>query len=302
MDRARRQTIKGILLVNVATCAWATNLMIGRSLRGQIGPITLTAARFMIAALVFGLILMRKSPEERRPGKDTPMLLVMALTGVVLFAPTLYFGLVFTTAMNATMINGVAPIITAALAAWFLHEAFSLKQLLGSILALGGVAFILFGNNAEARNSISLNEGDLLVVLAVVFWSMYSVALRRVVLRRSPLSATGLSIFMGLPVLIAMAVLECMNNPVAWSIRLVALVVYVGLVPAALGFICWSAGVKLLGAGGAMVFYNTMPLYGALFAFMLLGETLAPAQLIGGALILGGGLIAALNKKAKTLE
>lgn len=297
MNPARRQTIKGILLVNVATCAWATNLMIGRSLRGQIGPVTLTAARFLIAALVFAALLIRKGPEERRPGKDIPMLLVMALTGVVLFAPTLYYGLVFTTAMNATLINGIAPIITAALAAWFLHEAFSLKQLLGSMLALGGVAFILFGNSAEARDSFALNEGDLLVVLAVVFWSMYSVALRRVVLRRSPLSATGLSIFMGLPVLIALAVLECIANPVVWSIRLIALVVYVGLIPAALGFICWSAGVKLLGAGGAMVFYNTMPLYGALFAFMLLGETLGPAQLLGGALILGGGLIAALSKQ-----
>lgn len=296
MNPARQDTIKGILLVNVATCAWATNLMIGRSLRAQIGPVTLTAARFVIAAIVFAGILARKSPEERRPGKDTPMLLVMALTGVVLFAPTLYLGLVYTTAMNATMINGIAPIITAALAAWFLHEAFSLRQLVGSVLALVGVSIILFGLKPEERITVGLNVGDVLVVLAVVFWSMYSVALRRVVMRRSPLSATALSVFMGLPVLVVLAALECIASPVTLSVRLVALVVYVGLVPAALGFICWSAGVKHLGAGGAMVFYNTMPLYGALFAFLLLGESLGPTQMLGGALILGGGLIAALGK------
>ena len=58
----------------------------------------------------------------------------------------------------------------------------------------------------------------------------------------------------------------------------------------ALGFFSWNAGIKYLGAGGAMVFYNTLPLYGALFGFLFLGETLGPAHL-------AGGLVAALRKK-----
>lgn len=50
-----------------------------------------------------------------------------------------------------------------------------------------------------------------------------------------------------------------------------------------------------LGAVSAMVFYNTLPQYGALFGVLLLGETLGPAHLAGGTLILSGGLFAALS-------
>ena len=297
MTSEAKQRLKGIVLVNVATCAWATNIMIGRLVRDQIGPLTLTAARYVVASIVFAFVLRARPVQERRLGKDWLMLGAMALTGVVLFAPTLYFGLSYTQAINGTLINGIGPLLTAAFAAWLLREPFSGRQLLGAVLALGGVAVLLFGSASGSSKALSLNVGDLLIVLAVTFWALYSVATRRVVRDRSPVSATALSMFLGLPVLLVLAILEYRVHPAAWTPRLVGLVVYVGLVPAALGFLCWNAGVKLLGAGGAMVFYNTLPLYGALFGFMLLGETLGLAHLAGGALILGGGLVAAISKR-----
>jgi len=292
-----KRRLEGIALVNVATCAWATNIMIGRMVRDQIGPLTLTAARYVVASIVFAIVLRGRPAEERRIGKDGLLLGAMALTGVVLFAPTLYFGLARTQAINGTLINGVGPLLTAAFAAWLLREPFSGRQLGGSVLALGGVAVLLFGTASGSGQALSLNAGDLLILLAVTFWALYSVATRRAVRDRSPVSATALSMFIGLPVLLVLAFLEYRSQPAAWSPRLIGLVVYVGLVPAALGFLCWNAGVKLLGAGGAMVFYNTLPLYGALFGFLLLGETLGLPHLAGGALILGGGIVAALRKK-----
>jgi len=298
------QTIKGIILVNISTCAWATNMIIGRYLRTQIGPITLTAARYAVASLVFALLLSRRSAEERRPGADTKLLALMALTGVILFAPALYFGLRFTTAINGTLINGLGPLLTAGFAAWLIHEPFLGRQIVGSLAALAGVAVLLLGSGpvavgtavgASAAKAI-VNPGDLLIVLAVLFWALYSVAVRKVVKHRSPVSATGLSMFMGLPVLVVAAVIECLSVPVLWSPALAGIIVYLGVVPAAIGFLSWNAGIKYLGAGGAMVFYNTLPVYGALFGFLFLGETLGPAHLAGGALILAGGLVSAISR------
>ncbi len=288
------QTVKGIILVNISTCAWATNMIIGRYLRTQIGPITLTAARYAVASLVFALLLSRRSAEERRPGADTRLLAVMALTGVVLFAPALYFGLRFTTAINGTLINGLGPLLTAGFAAWLIHEPFLGRQIIGSVAALVGVAVLLLGGGPVAAGATIVNPGDLLIVLAVLFWALYSVAVRKVVKHRSPVSATGLSMFMGLPVLVVAAVIECMSVPVLWSPALIGIIVYLGVVPAAIGFLSWNAGIKYLGAGGAMVFYNTLPLYGALFGFLFLGETLGPAHVAGGVLILAGGLVSAM--------
>ena len=49
--------LRGVALVNLATFSWATNMVLGRWLRDDIGPITLAAARFLIASLCFMLLL-----------------------------------------------------------------------------------------------------------------------------------------------------------------------------------------------------------------------------------------------------
>lgn len=296
MRKSTRDTMAGIILVNIATCAWATNMIIGRYLRTQIGPITLTAARYAVASAVFALLLSRRPAEERRFGTDLKLLALMALTGVILFAPALYFGLRFTTAINGTLINGLGPLLTAGFAAWLIHEPFLGRQIVGSVAALAGVAVLLLGGGSAGSGAPLVNPGDLLIVLAVLFWALYSVAVRKVVKHRSPVSATGLSMFLGLPVLVVAAVVESLSVPVLWSPALIGIIVYLGVVPAAIGFLSWNAGIKYLGAGGAMVFYNTLPLYGALFGFLFLGETLGPAHLAGGALILAGGLISAISR------
>ncbi len=294
MRKPSLDTLKGIAFVNVATCAWATNIIIGRYLRGQIGPLTLTAARYVVASIVFAFLLRARPDSERKAGTDLRMLIVMALTGVVAFAPLLYFGLRFTTAVNGTLMNGLGPLMTGAFAALFIKEPFTGRQIFGSVAALAGVVVLLSGGFA-ASGLYSVNPGDLLILVAVIMWALYSVAVRKVVRNRSPLSATALSIFLGLPLLVVAAVVESIIAPAQWSLGLAGIIVYLGMVPAALGFFSWNAGIKYLGAGGAMVFYNTLPLYGALFGFLFLGETLGAVHLAGGALILGGGLFAAIK-------
>jgi drug/metabolite transporter (DMT)-like permease len=291
----KSETLKGIFLVNIATLSWSTNVILGRYVRAEIGPLTLTAARSLTAALVFALLMGRLPAAERRPGKDWPLLAAMALTGIIVFAPLLYFGLKFTTAVNGTLINGLGPLVTAVFAAWIIKEPFTGRQVAGSLLALAGVVVLISGASPAFFQTAKANPGDLIIIFAVSFWSLYSVAGRRVMRNRSPLSATALSLFMGLPVLLGAAFIETRFIPVAASPKLFLIILYLGLVPATLGFFSWNIGVKKLGAGGAMVFYNTLPLYGAVLGVLFLGETVGLPHLAGGALIIGGGLVSAVR-------
>ena len=104
--------VLSILLVNVATFTWATNIVLGRWLRDDIGPLTISAGRYIIASLIFWMLLQRQPAEERHLGEDRWWLVGMALTGVVIFPPMLYLGLRFTTAANATLMIGLAPLTT----------------------------------------------------------------------------------------------------------------------------------------------------------------------------------------------
>jgi len=294
--RRRQEQMVGIGLVNLATLTWATNMALGRWLRDQIGPLTLAAARFFVASLLLAALLQRRPPEERRLWRDRWLLLGMALSGVAVFAPILYLGLRFTTAVNATLVNGLGPLITGLLAALLIREPMSKRQVTGAIVGLAGVIGLISGGSLAFWQAVQGNVGDLIVLGAVALWGLYSVLGRQVMRHRSALSATAFSAFLGLPLLLLAAAWEIQSFPVVARPQLVLAVLYIGIAPGVIGFLSWNAGVRRLGSSGAMVFYNTLPLYGALLGYLFLGESIGPAHLLGGALIIGGGLWAAWGR------
>lgn len=293
MNHDQWRQLVGIVCVNLATLAWASNMVIGRLLREAIGPIALSSGRFLIAALFFAALLRLRPTSQRRPGRDFWLLAAMAVTGVVAFSPLLYLGLHYTTVANGTIINGLAPLLTGLLATWLLKEPMSGRQIGGAAAALAGVVFLITGDAGLPVTAGWLNIGDLFILAAVAFWGLYSVLGSKVMRNRSSVSATALSTFIGLPLLLAILPWELQAAPVKVDATLLMWLSYLGLVPAALGFYAWNAGVARLGPSGAMVFYNTLPLYGALLGSLFLHEPVGMHHLLGGLLIVGGGLWAA---------
>ena len=287
--------LRGIALVNLATLTWATNMVLGRSLRDDVGPLTLAAARFLIASALFAVVLQQRPPVERQLGRDRRHLLAMACS-VVIFAPMLYLGLRHTPAVNATLINGFGPLITGVLASLLIREPMSKRQVTGAIIGLTGVIILISRGSLDAWESVRGNVGDLIVLGAVSVWGFYSVLGRRVMRQRSALSATAFSTFFGLPILLLAAAWELQTFPVRVRPELILAVLYIGVAPTVIGFLAWNSGVRRLGPSGAMVFYNTLPLYGAVLGLIFLGETIGPTHILGGLLIIGGGLWAARGR------
>jgi len=293
MERKTRNHLIGIVYVNFATLAWASNMVVGRMLKDSIGPITLASSRFIVASVIFSILLRYQSPENRRIGRDFRLLAGMAATGVVLFSPVLYLGLHYTSAVNSTLINGIGPLMTGAMAAVFLRQPMSRRQMSGAVVGFAGVVYLISGGSASFWQTAQFNIGDLIVLLSVAFWGLYSVMGSRVMQHRSAVSTTALSTMMGLPVLLLLSFGEMRLIPVVFDFNMLLSILYLGIIPAAGGFYAWNAGVARLGPGGAMVFYNMLPLYGALLGVTLLGEPLGLPHIIGGMLIIGGSIWAA---------
>jgi len=294
-----KNRLLGIALVNMATLAWASNAVLGRWLRADIGPLTLTALRFTVATTFFGLMLRRRPPEERRYGKDRWWILAMGLAGVVGFSPLLYLGLRYSTAVNSSLIQGFSPLITALIAGLIIQEPVTRRQTMGAVLGLIGVVGLISGGSLTFLLRLEFNPGDLILVASAVVWAFYSVFGRRVMRNRSPLSAVALSNFLCLPILAVAAVVELQYLPLNLRPATMAAIAHICIVPTLIGYWSWNRSVHLLGAGGAMVFYNTLPLYGVVLGASLLGEPLGWTHLVFGGLILGGGLWATLAGLAR---
>ena len=76
----------------------------------------------------------------------------------------------------------------------------------------------------------------------------------------------------------------------------IAAIIHICIVPTIIGYWSWNRAVTILGAGGAMVFYNTLPLYGVILGVVLLKEPLQATHVIFGGLILGGAIWATLGR------
>ena len=112
---------------------------------------------------------------------------------------------------------------------------------------------------------------------------------------RSPVAATALSIFLILPLLMVATAFELHYIPLNLRVETIAAIAHICIIPTIVGYWCWNGSVRSLGAGGAMVFFNTLPLYGVILGATLLNESLSVVHLIFGGLILGGGLWATLG-------
>jgi drug/metabolite transporter (DMT)-like permease len=289
----RSERLAGIALVNLATFCWATNIVLGRSLRFDVGPLTLAALRFVVGSALYAALLQREAPEQRRPGTDWPLLLAMGIAGVAMFAPLQYLGLRYTTAANAALLQALAPLITGLLAALLIGERMSRYQVIAAVVSLLGVLVLISGGSLAFWRTIESSIGDLIILVAVSLWALYTVISRRVTAKRPVLSATGLSTWFGVPFLLVAMIWEWQTRAMQITPGLVLAILYIGVSPTVIGFLSWNGGVRRLGPSGAMVFYNTLPLYGGLLAYLFLGEEIGWAHLAGGAMIIGAGIWAA---------
>ena len=111
--------------------------------------------------------------------ENWPAVIVMAITGVACFNTLVYIGVYYTTSINASLMNSSTPIIIYILSFIFLKERLSKFQLIGTALSLSGVMFILSKGSLETLLSFSFNKGDLIVLIAVFCWGVYSLLVKQ---------------------------------------------------------------------------------------------------------------------------
>jgi drug/metabolite transporter (DMT)-like permease len=289
------------LLVNIATLFWASNIALGRALRDQIGPATLTAARFSVAALLFYLLLRLRHSEQLtapRGRREWLLLLGMGLLGILAYPTLLYLALRFTTATNVALINGTAPLVTTFLAALVLKEQFKRSLVIGALISLFGVGLVISNASLVTLRSLQFNRGEVIVFIIVFFWGMYSILARILTRQRSSLYITAFSTWLALPLLLGLAAFEWRSNPPTLTPLLILAVIYIGIFPSVIAFLSWNEGVRLAGPNQAMAFYNMLVVYGTFLGLLFLGEALTWLNVIGGLLVIGGGLLSALGERS----
>lgn len=285
---SRASAILSLLLVMLF---WGSTFVVTKAAIAEIPPLLLATLRFVVASAILVPLAQARGGLALLP-RPLPLgtLALMGLSGVTLFYVGFNLALANTTASAAALIQGATPAATAILAALFLGERLRRIQSVGIAVSILGVALIvLVGGGGAAPNPLL---GDLLMLLAVVAWSVYTILGKRLA-RVDPLATTAYSSLLGTLFLLPFGAYDlAVRPPRAIGLDAGLAVLYLGGAASALAFLLWNRALRRLSAGQVANFINLVPLIGVTMAALGPplgpGEAIAPIQLLGGALVLGG--------------
>ena len=293
-----------VFYLSLATILWAGNAIAGRVLVGSISPISLSAVRWGLAAL----ILLPFGWKIFKPGsalwQNKGRFLVLGLLGVGSYNVLLYLALQTSTAINVTLIGASMPIWMLFIGAVFYQVRPTLLQLLGAVVSLVGVTVVLTRGEPTSLLSMEVVMGDLFIMLATILWAFYSWMISRpgesterqwpwaeFLMAQVLIGFMWTMLFEGAEIATGHAFID-LNY---WT---GALIIFVAIGPSLIAYRCWGLGVNGAGPTVAAFFANLIPLFTALLSAAILGD---PPQLFHGlafVLIVVGILVSSIAKKS----
>lgn len=285
--------LQAYVILCITTLIWGGNSVAGKMAVGHVSPMMLTSLRWVVACVV---LLIFAAPQVRRdwPGirKNWLLLFGYGIVGFTAFNAFLYSALQYTSAINAVIEQAGIPMVIFVMNYVLFRTAFSMAQIAGFTLTLFGVALTASHGDLTTLLSLQLNQGDVLMIFAVLVYAGYTVALRF-----KPnihwKSLIAISAFGALVSSLPLVGWEMATDRVIWpDAEGWVIVAYAGLLPSLVSQILYVRGVELIGPNRAGLFINTIPIFGTLLSIFLIGETLQTFHIIAMALVLGGIAVA----------
>lgn len=277
-----------LVLLWVIPGLWSTNYIIARLADGLIAPHALATARWTVAALML-LPWVGPGLWARRAAlaREWKQLLVLGFLGMYICGAWVYVAGQSTTSTNISLIYGITPMTIAVASTLLLHERMAPSQWAGVVLALAGLLLVIAKGDPENLLAVRLSKGDLWILATSTSWTAYSILQQRWPSELGPGERLVATIIGSLVVLVPASLLEAaLTATPAWTARATVLVVVAAAVP---GVISYGAYVYLqhhLGASRTALMLYLTPIYGALQAWLVLGEVPGWYHVAGAALIL----------------
>ncbi|MCD1641180.1 DMT family transporter [Stutzerimonas frequens] len=280
----------------IAVLCWSGNALVGRAFHDSIPPLSLSFWRWVLAtSLLLPFVakgIWTHRATLRAAGWRLP---VLAAMGIASYNSLLYTAAQSTEAINLTLVNTCLPLATFIGAGFLLGEWPLRRAWFGMAVAAGGLLYLISRGSWQTFASLSFQRGDLIMLLAVLAWALYTLLLRRWArhLLVPPLVLLGVLMLLGLPLILPFYLLELGRvGGFALTPSNLAAIGYTAVFASLVAYVGWNHGVRIVGAGRAAMVMYLMPVFTALLGWLLLGEALRTFHWIGGALIFAGLLLA----------
>lgn len=280
-----------VLFPLVTSLLFSGSYIAGKYTTVDLDPLTTTLLRYGVALLFLSCLLPRYGIASLKLARrDIWATVALALSGIVGYHYFFFLSLHFTAVANTAIINATSPVLTGLAAAFFIKERLSLKGYAGVALSFIGVVFLLTRGDLRVLVEHELNRGDLLMLLAVLSFAVYSLIIKTLIGRYSGYTLTFYATLFGVVALLVIAPAE---NPLdqmrSMSAASFYSILYMGVLGSGLGYLTYSLSIEAIGATRTAGFvYGVLPVFVALLALAFFSQPITFAMLISATIILLG--------------
>ncbi len=280
---------KAYLLLTATTLFWGGNAVAGKLAVGHISPMLLTSARWIVALAIIGAVGWRRLAEDwHLVRRHIVLLSLLGTFGFTLFNVFFYTALLYTSAINVSIEQAAMPMLIFLFSFLAFRSRVAPGQFAGLFLSITGIALTASHGEFTRLLELDVNVGDALMLVGLLVYAGYSVALRY----RPAMHWQSLMIVLcasafatSVPFAIAEAWLgtAIMPDAIGWAV-----LAYVVIFPSILSQAFYIQGVHLIGANRAGLFFNLVPIFGTLLSIVILGEDFHLYHAFALALVFGG--------------
>lgn len=274
-----------LVAVTITVLSWASAFAGIRAALKAYSPAHVALLRYLVASVVLGVyaVLVKMRLPQRR---DLPGIALLGLVGIAFYNIALSFGQVTIPAATASFLIASAPVWMALLAALTMGERLRPSGWTGMALSFFGVAVIALGTRVGLR----LDVRAFVILAAALAQSIYSLGQKKFLSRYSALQVTAVAIWCGALFLLPFSsgvIGEIRSAPLGTTLA----VLYLGVVPGALGYVTWGFGLSRIPASMAGTYLYLVPAFAMAIAWLWLGEIPTLVSLVGGVLVVLGVVI-----------
>jgi len=245
-------------------------------------PEGLALLRYLIASVCMGIIYYYLPVRSRMNLWDACALLAIGAVGIGFYSITLNYGEMTIPSGMASFLISQSPIVTALLAMLFLGERLTFSHMLGFLVSLIGVGLIAIG-----EGGFHWSMGITYVLLATLSGSFYTIWQKPFLKKYHAIEAATYIIWGG-TLFLSFYFSHLQKDLATASFSNTLTVIYLGIFPAAIGYMAWSYVLAEVPASRAGSFFYFMPFVATFLGWLGLNEVPVPISLLGGLLAIVG--------------
>jgi drug/metabolite transporter (DMT)-like permease len=291
------KNLQAYICLTITAFCWGCNAVFARLVVGEVSPMLVVSLRWFGAVSLL-LIFARNAIRKDWPmlKNHLPVLFLLGALGFTAFNALFYVSAYTTTALNIGIIQGSIPIFVLLGAYLIYKNPVTKLQIVGVLVTVLGVCIVASSGDLKRLASLSIKQGDYLMIIACLLYSGYALNLRRFT-GTSPLSLFAViaaaAFISSLPLSLIEYFFGNFQAPTPKGWLIVALIT---LLPSFIAQICFIQGVSILGAGRAGIFVNLVPVFAAILAVLILREPFELYHGIALLLVVGGILLSERNR------